>query len=212
MTSANDTHDVFNQAPPFAGLNLFQSDPVIGALVEGLPQPVVDQMAVFGAQWGTPETFELGRIANAQPPVLRSFDATGVRIDQIDFHPAYHALMRRSVAAGLHCSVWDALDDEGSVRAVARAARLYMTAQVEAGHICPMTMTNASVAAIAHAPHLADTWLPRIRTRRYDPAQRPLSEKPGALVGMGMTEKQGGSDVSSNTTAAVETGDGVWRI
>src|SRR5690606_17053288 len=104
----------------------------------------------------------------------------------------------RSVANGLHCSVWDALDDEAGVRAQARAARLYMTAQVEAGHVCPMTMTNAAVAAIAHSPHIADTWVPRIRTRRYDPAQKPISDKPGALIGMGMTEKQGGSDVSSN--------------
>ncbi|MCR4282939.1 MAG: isovaleryl-CoA dehydrogenase [Bauldia sp.] len=212
MVSAADTHEVFNQTPPFAGLNLFLSDPVLGALVEGLAQPVIDKLVEHGAQWGTPETFELGRIANAFPPVLRSFDATGVRIDSVEFHPAYHALMRRSVASGLHCSVWDALDDESGVRAAARAARLYMTAQVEAGHVCPMTMTNASVAAIAHAPYLADTWVPRIRTRSYDSSQRPLSAKAGALVGMGMTEKQGGSDVDANTTAAVETGDGVWRI
>ena len=212
MASPSQTHEVFNQTPPFAGLNLFLSDPVLGALVEGVPQPVISQMTDFGGQLGTPEAFELGRIANASPPVLRSFDANGFRIDQVEFHPAYHALMRRSVAAGLHCSVWDILDEEGSVRAVSRAARLYMTVQVEAGHICPMTMTNASVAAIAHAPHLADTWLPRIRTRRYDAAQRPLSDKPGALIGMGMTEKQGGSDVNSNTTAAIDSGDGVWRI
>jgi putative acyl-CoA dehydrogenase len=212
LVSAADTHEVFNQPPAFAGLNLFLTDPAVGALTEGLAQSVVDRLAEHGAQWGTAETFELGRIANIATPTLRSFDPTGLRIDQIDFHPAYHALMRRSAASGLHCSIWDALDDEASVRAVARAARLYMAAQVEAGHICPMTMTNASVAAIAHAPYLADSWVPLIRTRTYDSSQRPLSAKAGALVGMGMTEKQGGSDVASNTTAAVESGDGVWHI
>ena len=212
MVSPNDTHEVFNQSPPFAGLNLFTTDPALGALVEGLPQSVVAEIAEHGGQLGTPETFELGRIANASPPNLRNFDATGTRIDSVEFHPAYHALMRRSVASGLHCSAWDASGDEAPVRAVARAARLYMTAQVEAGHICPMTMTNASVAALAHTQSLADTWLPRIRTRRYDSAQRPLAAKAGALIGMGMTEKQGGSDVGSNTTAAVEAGDGLWRI
>ena len=207
-----DTHEVFNQSPPFAGLNLFTSDPALGAIVEGLPQAVIAQLAEHGAQWGSPETFEFGRLANQSPPVLRSFDPTGVRIDAVDFHPAYHALMRRSVTAGLQCSVWDAADEEASNRAVARAARLYMTTQVEAGHVCPMTMTNASVAAIAHAPGLADTWLPRIRTRRYDSAPRPLTAKAGVLVGMGMTEKQGGSDVAANTTSAVDSGDGLWRL
>ena len=144
--------------------------------------------------------------------MLRNFDPSGVRIDSLEFHPAYHALMRRSVASGLQCSIWDASGDEASVRSVARAARLYMSAEVEAGHLGAMTMTNAAVAALAHAPALADTWLPRIRTRRYDSSQRPLTAKAGALVGMALTEKQGGSDVSSNTTAAVESGDGFWRI
>ena len=212
MVSAADTHEVFNQSPPFAGLNLFSSDPTLGALVEGLPQSVVDQLTEHGAEWGTPETFELGRIANDQPPVLRNFDGNGVRIDALEFHPAYHALMRRSVASGLQCSVWDASGDEASARAVTRAARLYMTAAVESGHLNAMTMTNASVAALAHAPELADTWLPRIRTRRYDSSPRPLSAKANALIGLGFAEKQGGSDLGANTTAAVESGGRFWTI
>ena len=212
MVTAAETHAVFNQPPPFAGLNLFSTDPALGALIEGLPQSLIGEMSDFGAQWGAPETFDLGRLANENPPVLKSFDPTGVRIDHVEFHPAWHALMRRSVTAGLHCSVWDAGGDEANVRAVARAARLYMIAQVEAGHICPMTMTNASVAAIAHSPRLADTWLPRIRTRRYDSSPRPLGDKSGGLVGMGMTEKQGGSDVGANTTAAEESGEGFWVL
>ncbi len=212
MVSAADTHEVFNQTPPFAGLNLFSSDPALGALVEGVPQVVVDQLVEHGQQWGTPETFELGRIANTATPTLRNFDANGMRIDSLEFHPAYHALMRRSVAVGLQCSIWDASGEEANVRAVARAARLYMSAEVEAGHLSAMTMTNATVAALAHTPNLADVWLPRIRTRRYDSSQRALTAKAGALIGVGFTEKQGGSDLGSNTTAAVDPGDGMWRI
>ncbi|MEJ0013628.1 MAG: acyl-CoA dehydrogenase family protein [Bauldia sp.] len=212
MVSAADTHEVFNQTPPFAGLNLFTSDPALGALVEGAPQVVVDQLVEHGQQWGTPETFELGRIANVATPVLRNFDANGTRIDSLEFHPAYHALMRRSVAVGLQCSIWDASGEEANVRAVARAARLYMSAEVESGHLAAMTMTNATVAALAHAPNLADVWLPRIRTRRYDSGQRSLTAKAGALIGVGFTEKQGGTDLGSNTSAAVESSDGMWRI
>ena len=211
MVASADTHAVLNQSPPFAGRNLFTSDPVLAALIEGLPQAVADELAEHGAAWGTPESFELGRIANQFPPILKTHDPTGVRVDAVEFHPAYHALMRRSVAAGLHCSIWDD-DGRGGARAVARAARLYMTAQVECGHICPMTMTNAAVAALAHAPALADHWLPRIRSRKYDASQRPLTEKAGVTLGMGMTEKQGGSDVATNTTSAEEAGGGVWRI
>jgi putative acyl-CoA dehydrogenase len=212
LNSAVDTHEVFNQSPPLAGVNLFTSDPALGALVEGFPQPVIDQLAAHGATWGSPETFELGRIANQSPPALKTHDPNGLRIDAVEFHPAYHALMRRSVAAGLHSSIWDATETEGGVRTAARAARLFMTTQVEAGHVCPMTMTNASVAALAHAPDVADRWLPLIRTRQYDSSARPATEKAGVTVGMGMTEKQGGSDVSLTTTRAEDSRDGVWRV
>jgi putative acyl-CoA dehydrogenase len=201
-----------NQSPPFAGLNLFTSDPGLGALLEGAPQSVLDQLTAHGAAWGSPETFELGRIANTSVPVLKTHDATGVRIDTVEFHPAYHALMRRSVGVGLHSSIWDASGDEANVRTVARAARLFITTQVEAGHVCPMTMTNASVAALAHAPGLANDWLPKIRARQYDSSQRPAADKAGVTIGMGMTEKQGGSDVAANLTHAEDLRDGTYRI
>jgi len=212
VASSADTHDVLNQSPPFAGRNLFTDDPALAALTDGLAQPVIDGLGEHGAAWGTAESFELGRIANQFPPILRTHDASGARIDTVEFHPAYHALMRRSVAAGLHCSTWDSDGGDGQTRAAARAARLYMTAQVECGHICPMTMTNAAVAALAYAPALADHWLPRIRSRRYDSSQRPLGDKAGVTLGMGMTEKQGGSDLATATTAASEAGGGVWRV
>lgn len=212
MASSFDTHEVVNQTPPFAGINLFNSDPGLGALVDGMPQAVIDQLAVHGGQWGSPETFELGRIANTSLPVLKTHDATGVRIDQVEFHPAYHALMRRSVGAGLHSSIWDASGEEASVRTTARAARLFITAQVECGHLCPMTMTNASVAALAHAPELANEWLPKIKSRQYDSSLRSAADKGGVTIGMGMTEKQGGSDVSANLTRAEDLRDGTYRI
>jgi putative acyl-CoA dehydrogenase len=212
LGSAYDTHEVINQTPPLSGINLFLTDPGLAGLVDGLPASVVEQLIVHGGAWGSPESFELGRIANTSVPVLRTHDATGVRVDTVEFHPAYHALMRRSVAAGLHNSTWDAPGEEESVRSVARAARLYMTAQVECGHICPMTMTNASVAALAHAPSLANQWLPKIRGRQYDSSQRPVAEKASITVGMGMTEKQGGSDVAANLTHAEDARDGTYLI
>jgi putative acyl-CoA dehydrogenase len=207
-----ETHEVLNQTPPYAGVNLFTTDPGLNAILEGVPQSVVDLLTAHGAAWGQPETFELGRIANQSTPVLKTHDPSGVRIDAVEFHPAYHALMRRSVGVGLHSSIWDAAGDEANVRTVARAARLYITAQVECGHICPMTMTNASVAALAHTPALANEWLPKIRSRQYDSSQRPMAEKLGVTIGMGMTEKQGGSDVAANTTRAEDARDGTYRI
>lgn len=211
MVSEN-TDRALNQPPPLAGVNLFSSDPALAALVESLPLAVLDDLALHGEQWGTPETLELGRIANHALPLLRNWDAGGNRLDLVEFHPAFHALMRRSIAGALHCSVWDATGEEGKVRAVTRAARLYMTAQAEAGHLTAITSTNAAVAALAHAPSLTDSWLPRIRTRRYDSSQRPLADKAGALIGFGLTEKQGGSDMAASTTAAVDGGDGLWRL
>ncbi|HZP18741.1 MAG TPA: acyl-CoA dehydrogenase family protein [Bauldia sp.] len=212
MSPVADTNDIFNQTPPFSGVNLFTSDPALGALVEGVPQAVVDQLAQHGQSWGSPETFELGRIANQSAPVLKTHDPSGNRIDMIEFHPAYHALMRRSVAAGLHASTWDAAGGEANVRTIARAARLFMTAQVETGHLGPMTTTNAAVAALAHATDLADRWLPLIRARQYDSSARVASEKVGVTLGMGLAERQAGSDLAAVATTAEDARDGTWRL
>ena len=212
MGLADDTHEVFNQSPPFAGLNLHASDPGLGALTEGLPRAVKERLDAHGEAVGSRESFELGRLANVHPPALRSHDASGVRIDVVEFNPAYHALMRRSVAAGLHASVWDAPEAEAADKTTARAAMVYMTAQVECGHLCPMTMTSAAVAALGHAPDLARTWLPRIRSRQYDSSNRPFTDKKGVTVGMGMTEKQGGSDVAATATRAEDARDGTFRL
>jgi putative acyl-CoA dehydrogenase len=151
---------------------------------------------------------EEARLANSYTPVLRTHDAKGARRDIVEFHPAYHALMRESVREGLHASTWQTDGAPAAAPAqVARAARFYMTAQVESGHLCPITMTRASVAALASAPSLLAQMMPVITSRSYDESFRPWREKAGMTVGMGMTEKQGGTDVRANTTQAVADGE-----
>ncbi len=139
-----------NQPPPFENVNLFASDL---PLREAMRRAGVDAEALeaFGADYGSAETMELGRLANENPPRLRLVEPDGERADRVEFHPAYHALMRKSMAAGLH-------DSTGDV--VGRAARLYMATQIEAGHICPLTMTNAAGAALKAAPEILDAWRP----------------------------------------------------
>lgn len=207
-----ETHEVVNQVASRVGVNLYSSDPVLSALVEALPRSVVDSLSAHGAQWGSAEMADLARLANSSLPALKTHDATGRRIDMVEFHPSYHALMRRSVAAGLQASTWDATGDETDVRSVARAARLYMTAQVETGHLGAMSTTNAGVAALAHAPALAESWLPMVRSRRYDSRSLPASQKTGALFGLATTEKQGGSDLRANSTRSDPTSEGMHRI
>ncbi len=151
----------------------------------------------------------LGREANENPPKLHAFDAKGFRFDQIEFHPAYHRLMGESIAAGLHCSTWTKSGRCAPPPAeVTRAARFYIAAQVETGHLCPITMTRAAPAALVAAPGLAEKIVPKLLARSYDPAFRPFWQKSGLTLGMGMTEKQGGTDVRANTTAATPAGEG----
>lgn len=207
-----ETHEVLNQVPPRQGINLYASDPVLAALVEDLPQPVVASLVQHGALWGSAEMADLARLANSVLPQLRTHDASGRRIDAIEFHPAWSALMRRSVASGLHASIWDAVGEESDVRVLARAARLYMSAQVELGHLGPMTLASASVASLGHAQPLAEAWLPMLRSRRYDSRAAPIAQKTGALISFATTEKQGGADLRATTTRADSLGDGTFRL
>jgi putative acyl-CoA dehydrogenase len=207
--SSSETHDVFNQTPPLRDVNLISGDrPLLDALKAYDVDPEAEKLIVFGEAWGTAERLDLGRLANENTPKLRTHDSRGYRIDAVEFHPAYHALMRASMEDGLHASTWklseqDKLTSQGHV---ARAARVYTAAGVESGHICPITMTHASVAALAAAPNQLKEWLPRIHARDYDPRFIPFWEKSSVTLGMGMTEKQGGTDVRANTTRAVSTG------
>ncbi|HMM14993.1 MAG TPA: isovaleryl-CoA dehydrogenase [Parvibaculum sp.] len=214
MTSprAFATHEVFNQPPALENYNLYTSDRALMETVEreggGAAQ---DGLAAFGAKIGTEEVIDLGRQANTYLPVLKSFDRFGHRIDRVEFHPSYHQLMALSVEQGLHGSPWDHLKDGSTPKpgaVVARLAGTYMMTQIEAGHGCPITMTNAAVPALLFQPDLARQWVPRILAREYDQRFIPAKEKKGITFGMGMTEKQGGTDVRANTTTAEPVGKG----
>lgn len=198
---------VLNQSPPFVDVNLFTSDTVLREAVarEGAAD-ASENLAAFGRLTGSGAASELGRLANEYPPRLRAFDAQGARLDRVEFHPAYHRLMGFSVAQGLHCSTWDHLSTGGAPRPgahVARCAGSYMAAQMEAGHCCPITMTHAAVATLRQEPALARSLVPRLLARSYDPRFVPWHTKQAITMGMGMTERQGGTDVRANTTTAV---------
>ena len=204
------SHEVFNQPPPYTGVDLYAIDAALADAVTAFGTVAeAPALSAFGRRWGNAEMFEHGRLANVHPPVLHAFDAAGRRRDDIEFHLSYHSLMRESIAAGLAAMTWR---DDGTRAAagaeVGRAARYYMVAQVENGHMCPVTMTRAAVAALTTEPELARAALPLIHSRHYDAAFRPWQEKSGITLGMGMTERQGGTDVRANTTRATAAGDG----
>ena len=205
---ARETHDVTNQSPPFEDVNLFASDVGLqDAVVREGGAAAVKSLDAFGIVTGSRRAFERGRLANEFPPRLKTHDRQGRRLDVVEFHPAYHALMATSFSEALHCSPWFHLGETGAARRpgahVERAGAFYMAVQMEAGHCCPITMTNAAVPALLLQPDLAKVWLPRILARTYDPGFAPATKKASVTFGMGMTEKQGGTDVRANTTRGV---------
>ncbi|WP_031243380.1 DNA alkylation response protein [Mesorhizobium sp. LNJC391B00] len=204
--------DVTNQPPPLTGGNAWRGDPLLIQLAERFSDPVRKDLDGLGRFVLTQEAQELARLANVETPKLRTHDRQGRRIDLVEFHPAYHALMRRSVAGGLHSSIWENGDSEIGRRHQVRAARFYLTAELETGHLCPITMTSASLAALMASPKLFREWAPRVTTRKYDQSQKPPVDKAGLTLGMGMTEKQGGTDVRANTTRAERAGSGFYRL
>jgi len=198
---------VLNQSPVFTDVNLFTSDiPLCEAVAREGGADAAENLAAFGRIAGSAAAADLGRQANEHAPRLRAFDAQGRRLDRVDYHPAYHRLMGFSTAQGLHCSTWDYLTAGSGPRPgahVARCAGSYMAAQMEAGHCCPITMTHAAIASLLHEPVLARTVLPKLLVRSYDPRFAPWQKKQAITIGMGMTERQGGTDVRANTTSAV---------
>jgi putative acyl-CoA dehydrogenase len=203
--AAHTTHTVTNQPPPLEGLNLFEQN-----------RPLVEALAREGAGWGREEAAAIGAVAggeairwgfeaNENPPRLETHDRFGNRVDRAIFHPAWHALMRTAVEHELHALPWRT--NRPGAHA-ARIARTLTLSQVEAGHGCPITMTFAGVPALRAQPELLATWEPRLTSARYDERDVPADEKTGALCGMGMTEKQGGSDVRANTTIATPLNGG----
>ncbi|UPK24331.1 acyl-CoA dehydrogenase family protein [Bradyrhizobium sp. 195] len=207
------THEVFNQSPPFEDVDLFAMDrPLVEAVKANGGAAAERELSAFGKQWGSAAMADRGRAANENTPKLRTFDAKGNRRDQVEFHPAYHELMAHSAHAGVHNSTWTADGKPaGDAAEVIRAAKFYMASQVETGHLCPITMTRASVGALATQPDLLARVMPVLSTRSYDPSFAPWWDKRGMTLGMGMTEKQGGTDVRANVTRAVREGE-VYRI
>src|SRR5215469_6132176 len=203
------THEVTNQVPPLAGYDA-AADPALLAAIhrEGAGHAEAG-LHDIGRLAGDPQAQERGRLANEYPPRLRTHDRYGHRIDEVEFHPAWHELMATAVGHGLHAAPWQ--DDRPGAH-TARAAGLYVWGQAEAGHCCPVSMTYAIVPALRHTPGLAAEYEPLLAARRYDPGLSPPLGKAGLCAGMSMTEKQGGSDVRANTTTATPAGDGTYRI
>ncbi len=199
------THEVVNQPPPLEGYDMFSQDRALAAALDR-----------EGAGWARSQVAEVGALAggvalgwgvqaNASPPVLRTHDRFGNRIDEVEFHPAWHMLMEAAVTRGLHALPWRA-PREGAH--VARAALFFVLSQAEAGFGCPISMTYSAVPALRHQPDVAAEWEPRLTSLEYDPRMVPAAQKRGALSGMAMTEKQGGSDVRANTTRAIPVNGG----
>ena len=199
--------DSANQPPPLESYNLFTSDPVLAEVTEREGGGAgLDGLVAFGERVGSAEVFEWGELANRFEPELVTHDRFGERIDEVRYHPAYHSLMELSVSEGLHCRHYESGPGDGGY--VARNAAMFLMAQVEVGHGCPISMTGAALYALQHQPELAEVWGPRVGSRNYDPTLAAPQDKSGALLGMSMTERQGGSDVRANTSAAVPVDGG----
>jgi putative acyl-CoA dehydrogenase len=203
------THEVTNQPPPLEGYDLFASDLALRAhIARELGEDANARLSAYGRIAGS-ELLELGFQAERQPPALRTHDRFGHRVDEVEYGPAYHRVLQLAIGAGLHSLPWT---DHGSAAHVLRAALCYLHGQVEPGSYCPISMTCSAVAALRLEASLASLWEPRLLSTDYDPRALPAERKRGALVGMGMTEKQGGSDVRSNTTRAQALGDGEYEL
>ena len=189
----------FNQPPPFADVDLFTTDTALrGALAAFDPQADAEALAAYGRLAGSARMMECARLANEFPPRLHTHDATGERIDEVEFHPAWHELMAASARAGLHQATLGAR----RFSHVQRAALVYLASQMEAGHVCPLTMTHAAAPVLAATPEVGLAWMKKIRAADYDARSLPMKRKKAVTLGMGMTERQGGSDVRANRTEA----------
>ena len=193
------THAVLNQVPELVDFDVTAADPALAAAV-----PISDELRALGRQAGSTEIVDAARLANTHSPVLRTHDRFGHRIDEVEFHPAWHTLMTRAVSAGLAGAPWASTDPHAHRR---RAAGFYVWTQAEAGHLCPISMTYAAVAALRGSPPLVETFGPGLTSSIYQPGRADPATKAGLLAGMSMTEKQGGSDVRAGTTRAARDGE-----
>ncbi|HVV21220.1 MAG TPA: acyl-CoA dehydrogenase family protein, partial [Pseudonocardiaceae bacterium] len=203
------THEVTNQVPPLVDFNTAAHPALLAGLEREGAAWAVDEVTELGAFAGSQQVQEWARLAERTPPVLQTHDRYGHRIDEVEYTPAYHELMRAAVANGVHASAW--ADDRPGAH-VARAARMIAWSQTDAGHTCPISMTYSAVPALRHQPDLAARYENLLTSRDYDFGLREPSTKRGLIAGMSMTEKQGGSDVRANTTSARRAADGAYRI
>ena len=204
-----ETHAVTNQPPPFEDVNIFETDAALKTAVEkNSAGDHAARLSAFGDKCGSAEAAAWSRQANTHTPQLKSFDRYGHRLDEVEFHPAYHDLMAMGLEAGVSSAAWTAK----KAGHVLHSALMYLMGQVDGGVACPMSMTYAVVPALRHQPDLAEEWIPRVTVGAYDPRFMPAAEKTAATMGMAMTEKQGGSDVRANTTRAVPIGDDAYEL
>jgi putative acyl-CoA dehydrogenase len=202
------THDVTNQPPPLEGYDAFADDPWLAAIAPRIGlQPYAARASDLGRFVASAAAQADAAAANRNVPLLRTHDRYGRRIDEVEYHPAYHALMARALGAGVHSAAWK--DGDAGFRA--HALLFYLWNELEQGTACPVTMTFASIPIMEHAPALARTWKPHVLADAYDPRPVPVAQKAGATIGMAMTEKQGGSDLRAVATVATRDGDG-WRL
>jgi putative acyl-CoA dehydrogenase len=202
------THEVLNQPKPLVDYNLFDGNRALrDALKLNAPQLELGAFHTLGAELGQARMQAHARLANVQGPQLRSYSRFGHRIDEVDFHPSYHVLMTAACAAGLHASPWTDTDVSPHLR---RAAGFMLFTELEPSVLCPISMTYAVTPALRGNPGVYQDWGPKLASRSYDPALKPWRDKAGLTMGMGMTEKQGGSDVRANTTQAIPDGHDAW--
>lgn len=202
------THEVFNQPEPLVNYNLFETNrPLQDALKFNAPGLDTSELAQLGAALGTAGMQTHARLANVHGPELHTHDRFGRRIDQVEFHPSYHALMSAAVQAGLHGTPWTSTQASPHVR---RAAGFMLFTELEPSTLCPISMTYAVTPALRGNAAIYADWAPKLTSRQYDPALRPWQDKPGVTMGMGMTEKQGGSDLRANTSQALPDGQDAW--
>jgi putative acyl-CoA dehydrogenase len=206
------THVVTNTVEPLVGYDVARPDPALAAGLAAAGSGSTPELRELAVDAGSAEWIEHARLADAHPPVLHTHDRVGNRIDEVEYHPSWHALLTRAITAGLQAAPW--APDAGAHAHVQRAAGFYLWTQTDSGQMCPLSMTYAAVPALRHDPVLAAEFEPGLRARRYDVGLRPPATKPGLLAGMSMTEKQGGSDVRAISTAAVPDvgSDGGYRL
>ncbi|MFC5179552.1 acyl-CoA dehydrogenase family protein [Nocardioides taihuensis] len=213
VTDIRDARAATNQAPPLVGHDVVATDlALVEAVTRHASAEVVADLADLGREAGSAEAREHGLLANQNPPRLTPYDRYGNRVDEVVFHPSWHWLMERAVGHGLAATPWEQQEAGAPHAHVRRAAGFLAWSHTEPGHGCPVSMTYAAVPALRADDALAKEWTPLLASTTYDPGLRPPATKRGALAGMGMTEKQGGSDVRANVTRAVAQPDGTYTL